>query len=85
LVEPRETPTKEQANACIDTLYESDIPFFTKHAIRELSDQLKTQITAGSKIITKDLTGASLEWKVKVGKPLWLGTSVDREARNEFV
>ncbi|KOS45091.1 hypothetical protein ACN38_g3978 [Penicillium nordicum] len=74
LVEPRETPTMEQAITFIDTLYESGVPFFTKHAIRELSDQIQTQTTAGSKIIIKDLTGASLEWKVKVGQPPWLGT-----------
>jgi hypothetical protein len=85
LIEPRETPTKEQANSRIDALYQSGIPFFTKHAIKEISDQLKTQVTAGDKIITKDLTGASLEWKVKIGESLWLGTTADPEARNEFV
>ncbi|CAG8381107.1 unnamed protein product [Penicillium salamii] len=85
LVEPRETPTKEQAIAFIDEIYESKTPFFTKKAIGELSAQLKTQITAGDTIITKDLTGASLEWKVKVGKSIWLRAYPDPEVRNECI
>ncbi|KAJ5376297.1 hypothetical protein N7509_013183 [Penicillium cosmopolitanum] len=63
LIEPREKETKEQVIAKIDTLYESGVPFFTKNAIRALSNQLKTKTTPGDKIITKDLTGASIEWK----------------------
>ncbi|KAJ5094948.1 hypothetical protein N7532_007239 [Penicillium argentinense] len=85
LIDPRETETKEQAIAHIDTLYESGIPFFTKRAIRAFSEQLKTQTTPGDKIITKDLTGARIEWKVKVGKSIDLIFGEDRENRKECV
>lgn len=85
LIEPRETPSKEQAIAFIDELYESKTPFFTKKAIGELAAQLKTQGTAGDTIITKDLTGASLEWKVKVGKSTWRRSYPDPDIRNEWI
>lgn len=85
LIDPRETETKEQVIARIDTLYESGIPFFTKRAIRALSDQLKTQNTLGDKIITKDLTGARIEWRVKLGKTINLILGDNPENKKEFV
>ncbi|KAJ5761411.1 hypothetical protein N7533_003450 [Penicillium manginii] len=72
LADPREKESKEQVIAKIDALYESGVPFFTKRAIRALSDQLKTKTTPGDKIVTEDLTGASIEWKVKIGKSIEL-------------
>lgn len=68
LVEPRETPTMDEAKARIDELYESGVPFFSKSTIREIWDQFKAQPAAGDKIIFKDLTGATLECEVKLGK-----------------
>lgn len=85
LVDARETETKEQAIARIDALYESGIPFFTKRAIRALSDQLKTQNTPGDKIITKDLIGARVEWRVKLGKSIDLIFGEDPENKKECV
>ncbi|CAG8071442.1 unnamed protein product [Penicillium salamii] len=85
LIEPGELPTKEQAIALIDEFYGSKTPLFTKKAIGELAAQLKTQITAGDTIITKDLTGVSLEWKVKVGKSTWLRSYPDTDIRNEWI
>jgi hypothetical protein len=72
LADPREKESKEEVIAKIDALYESGVPFFTKRAIRALSDQLKTKTTPGDKIVTEDLTGASIEWKVKIGKSIEL-------------
>jgi hypothetical protein len=85
LIDPRETETKEQAIAHIDALYKSGIPFFTKWAMRALSDQLKTQTTPGDKIITKDLTGARIEWRVKLGKTIDLIFGEDRENKKEYI
>ncbi|KAJ6116211.1 hypothetical protein N7523_005892 [Penicillium sp. IBT 18751x] len=81
LIDPRETETKEEVSAHIDRLYESGIPFFTKRAIRAFSDQLKTQITPEDKITTKDLTGARIEWKVKLGKTIDLVFGEDQEEK----
>lgn len=72
LVDPREKETKEQVIAKIDALYESGVPFFTKRAIRALSDQLQTKTTPGDIIVTTDLTGAEIEWKVMIGKSIEL-------------
>ncbi|KAJ5093315.1 hypothetical protein N7456_009176 [Penicillium angulare] len=85
LLEPREDVTVEQAQARIDELYASGIPFFTKQAIQELWDQIQSKPTSGDRIVTKDLTGASLEWKVKLGKSIELRSSEDRDARHEFI
>ena len=84
-IDPWETETKKQATAHIDALYKSGIPFFSKRAIRELSDQLKTQTTLGDIIITKDLTGARIEWKVKLGKTIDLIFGENRENNKECV
>lgn len=85
LLEPREDVTVEQAQARIDELYASGIPFFTKQAIQELWDQIQSKPTSGDKIVTKDLTGDSLEWKVKLGKSIELRSGEDRETRHEFI
>lgn len=85
LVDPRETETKEQVINHIDALYKSDIPFFTKRAIRALWDQFKTQTTPGDKIITKGLTGARIKWRVKLGKSIDLIFGEDRENKKTFV
>ncbi|KAJ6117771.1 hypothetical protein N7523_005522 [Penicillium sp. IBT 18751x] len=70
LIDPRDkTETKEEVSAHIDRLYESGIPFFTKRAIRAFSSQ-QTQITPKIKSPPKDLTGARIEWKVKLGKTI---------------
>lgn len=68
LVEPREEPTIEQAKAVMDEFWNSGKPVFTKDAIRDLYEQMKTHTTAGDNIITKDITGASIEWKVRIGE-----------------
>jgi hypothetical protein len=85
LIDPRETETKEQVIAHIDTLYESGIPFFTKRAIRAFSDQLKIQTTPGDKIIIKDLTGSRIEWRVRLGKTTDLIFGEDRENKKKYV
>ena len=85
LIHPRETETKEQVIAHIDTLYKSGMPFFTKRAIRAFSDQLKTQITPGDTIITKDLSGARIKWRVKLGKSIDLVFGEDQENKKKCV
>ncbi|KAJ6014317.1 hypothetical protein N7540_008908, partial [Penicillium herquei] len=57
----------EEVKAHINALYESGVPFFTKKAFQDVVDQLDSDPTAGDEIITKDLTGASLKWKVRLG------------------
>ena len=66
-VEPRDIPTLEEAKAIIDRLYESGVPFFTKELIQDMWDQTKREPTP-DKIITKDITGATVRCNVEMGR-----------------
>ncbi|KAJ5640845.1 hypothetical protein N7528_000470 [Penicillium herquei] len=77
LTEPRKELSREEAKAHINALYESGKPFFTKKEFEDVVDQLDRCTTAGDVIVTKDLTGASLEWKVRLGKSKPLCTRDD--------
>lgn len=68
LAEPREEITVEQAKAVLDDFWNSGKPIFTREAIRDLYEQMKAHTSAGGNIITKDITGASIEWKVRIGE-----------------
>ncbi|KAJ5272757.1 hypothetical protein N7478_007882 [Penicillium angulare] len=85
LLEPRGDVTVEQAEASIVEMYESGIPFFTKQAIQGLWDRIQSKTTLGDKIVTKDMTGNSLEWNVKLGKSIELTTTADRDVRHEYI
>lgn len=63
---------KQQARTRLNALYESKMPFFTKKAFQGLLDDLKSENTAGDIITIKDLTGAPVRWKVRVGMFVWL-------------
>lgn len=68
---PADAPaTKEEALAHIDHLYESGTPFFTKEAIRAIYEQFQ-RLPAhayGAKVFAKDLTGATVEFQLEIGK-----------------
>ncbi|KAJ5356091.1 hypothetical protein N7517_010700 [Penicillium concentricum] len=68
LAKPRETLTSEEAKATIDRLYESGVPFFTKELIQDMWDQTKRDLSQGDTILTKDITGAIVEYEVDTGK-----------------
>ncbi|KAJ5732367.1 hypothetical protein N7493_003848 [Penicillium malachiteum] len=54
---------REEVKAHINALYDSGAPFFTKKGFEDVVDQMDRYTTAGDVIVTKDLTGTSLEWK----------------------
>jgi hypothetical protein len=66
-VEPRDISTLEEAKAIIDKLYESGVPFFTKELIQDMWNQIKREPTP-DKIITKDITGATVGCDVEMGR-----------------
>ncbi|KAJ5142935.1 uncharacterized protein N7515_001722 [Penicillium bovifimosum] len=67
LVQPRLTPTDQEAEAIIDRAYASGKPFFTKRAIQDLWDQIKREPVRGSEIFIKDITGALVACEVQTG------------------
>ncbi|KAJ5199860.1 hypothetical protein N7491_009343 [Penicillium cf. griseofulvum] len=67
-VEPGDIPTLEEAKATIDRLYESEVPFFTKELIQDMWNQIKQEPTSGDKVITKDITGATVGCDVDTGR-----------------
>ena len=66
--EPREVPTREEARETIDKHYESGAPFFTKGLIQDMWDQIRRDPAPGDKILTKDITGAVVEYEVETGR-----------------
>ncbi|KAJ5729664.1 uncharacterized protein N7483_004172 [Penicillium malachiteum] len=83
LAEPREKLNGGEVKAHINALYESGVPFFAKKAFQDVVDQLDSHPTAGDEIITKDLTGASLKWKVRLGLSKELCVRDDENNWNE--
>ncbi|KAJ5558339.1 hypothetical protein N7535_008552 [Penicillium sp. DV-2018c] len=67
LVQPRVTPTVQEAEAIIDRAYESGVPFFTKQAIRDVWDQIKRKPANGLTVFIKDITGATVACEVETG------------------
>ncbi|KAJ5702666.1 hypothetical protein N7488_010214 [Penicillium malachiteum] len=63
LATQRKELDRAEVKAHINALYESGTPFFAKKKFQDVVDQLDRYTTAGDVIVTKDLTGASLEWK----------------------
>ncbi|KAF3027952.1 hypothetical protein E8E15_001452 [Penicillium rubens] len=59
--------TKEEATELIDRWSKSGRSFFTKEALQELGEQVRTKRTKGDKITVRSLTGVSFEGTVNLG------------------
>lgn len=68
---PPDAPaTKTEALARLKRLYETGTPFFTKEAIRAIYEQFQRPLALGDKVFVKDITGASVAFKVVTGNSL---------------
>ena len=59
--------TKKQAIDFVNQWYEAGRPFFTKKALQELGEQLKSRRTARDKVTVRSLTGTVFEGTVNLG------------------
>lgn len=64
---PDEPKTMEEAQARIDQLYESGVPFFSKEMIRFAFEQCQRKPRRGEKLYVKDITGALVEFECQTG------------------
>lgn len=65
---PHDEPkTMEEAQARIDLLYESGVPFFSKEMIRFAFEQCQRKPRRGEKLYVKDITGALVEFECQTG------------------
>lgn len=65
---PRDEPkTMEEAQARIDKLYESGVPFFSKERIRLAFEQCQRKPSRGEMLYVKDITGALVEFECQTG------------------
>ncbi|KAF9253178.1 hypothetical protein DTO013E5_2463 [Penicillium roqueforti] len=61
------TMTKKQAIDFVNQWYEAGRPIFTKKALQDLGEQLKSRRTMGDKVTVRGLTGAVFEGTVNLG------------------
>ncbi|KGO77606.1 hypothetical protein PITC_074130 [Penicillium italicum] len=83
LVYPQGQPKMktEQAIDLVKQMLESGQPFFTKKALQELGEQLRSLRTKGSKVTVKSLNGITFEGVVKLGHRYPSTTSADPVVR----
>jgi hypothetical protein len=57
----------EEAQARIDQLYKSGVPFFSKEMIRFVYEQCQRKPSRGEMLYVKDITGALVEFECQTG------------------
>lgn len=66
---PADTPkSMEEAQARIDELYASGVPFFSKENIRSALEQMQRPLAHGDKIYVKAVDRATVEFDMRIGE-----------------